>query len=218
MLLPLRCVAFVSVSFALMLVTGCTVRELAKWWPAILIAVNFYCIYRLWVVSEGSFSQLLNFKKEKIRLDRTGIVIAVTLLAGLVSRYAAAYLVYSSFSYHNSTLTQPLPIFVAVICALLLPITTTLAEGGIYLGAIHGVNGEISVTLGTAFFYGAQYCVLPFIPDLRFHAYRFLCFAPLGLIVCLWYRKVRDPLPFLAGHFMLSLATAAEILSISFFP
>jgi len=85
------------------------------------------------------------------------------------------------------------------LIVILLPLSTTLAEDGIYLGVINSMDGKKSVSIISALFYVAQHSCIPFLPDTRFMLYRFLSFLPLTILFCFWYRKTRNPLPFMAG-------------------
>lgn len=217
-LLPLRTVTFPCIFLLLTLLTGLPLTALSKWWPVIAIALNLVCIALLYVLSKGSYSRSINYEKGKTTLGVAAAVTAVTFLVGFGGMYGAGFVVYGSFPYLDKVMAQPLPVPVAVVCALLLPITTTLAEDGIYLGTIHKVDGSLGVTLASAFFYGAQHSFLPLLPNGRFILYRFLCFAPLALVFCLWYRKSRNPLPFMVGHFVINLATVSTLMAAAFFP
>lgn len=217
-LLPLRGIVFPCAFLGLALVTGRSLTDLSKWWPVVAVVVNLGCMALLLTLSKGQYARFVNYEKGKTRFGFAAAAAAVTLLVGFAGMYGAGFVVYGSFPYLDKVMAQPLPIPVAVICALLLPITTTLAEDGIYLGAIHNADGDLAVTLASAFFYGAQHSFIPLLPDGRFILYRFLCFAPLTPIFCLWYRKTRNPLPFMIGHFVINLATASTLMAAACFP
>ena len=48
--------------------------------------------------------------------------------------------------------------------------------------------------------------------------YRFMSFLPLTVIFTLWYRKRRNPLPIMAGHFVINLATVAMLIGVVLSP
>lgn len=217
-LLSLRSAVFPCAFLVLALLTGRSLITLSKWWPVIAVALNLGCVALLLALSKGHYARFIHYEKGKTGVGFAAAATVVTLLVGFAGMYGAGFLVYGSFPYLDKVMAQPLPVPVAIVCALLLPITTTLAEDGIYLGAIHNSGGDLAVTLASAFFYGLQHSFIPLLPDGRFMLYRFLCFAPLTPIFCLWYRKTRNPLPFMIGHFVINLATATTLVASAFFP
>jgi hypothetical protein len=48
--------------------------------------------------------------------------------------------------------------------------------------------------------------------------YRFLSFLPLTILLCIIYRKNRNPLPIMIGHAFIDLLTAGQILATSAIP
>lgn len=79
-------------------------------------------------------------------------------------------------------------------------------------------NGKwLNVSL-SAFFYALQHSFIPFLPDGVFVLYRFISFLPLTIIICFWYQKNKNPLPFMIGHFILNVATAMQILIMTVCP
>lgn len=134
--------------------------------------------------------------------------------------YLAGLICYGAFPYLDKTMVEPVPLWLAIFALLFLPLTTTIAEDGLYLG--YGINiatGNkwVNVSL-SAFFYAFQHSFIPFLPDGIFILYRFLSFLPLTVLICFWYQKSRNPLPFIIGHFILNIATAVQILIMTVCP
>ena len=146
------------------------------------------------------------------------VVVGLTFFVGMGGMYLAGFVCYGEFPYLDAIMIQPLPIAAAIICALLLPLSTTLAEDGIYLGAINSANGNKGVTVMSVFFYAAQHSFIPFLPDTRYALYRFMSFLPLTILFCLWYKKSKNPLPFMMAHFIINLSTVAMLIIVSISP
>ncbi len=108
---------------------------------------------------------------------------------------------------------KPIPFPFALANILILPLTTTLAEDGLYLGySINRINNKWLAIILPAFFYALQHSFIPLIFDFRYIVYRFLSFLPLTIIFCIWYYKKRDPVPIMISHFLLNLATVLQIV------
>jgi hypothetical protein len=58
------------------------------------------------------------------------------------------------------------------------------------------------------FFWAAQHCALPFIPDWRFIAFRFLAFLPGVLVMMLIYLRTRRLAPLIVAHWPMDITAA----------
>jgi len=209
LLLPLRSLLFVASFFAVSVFVGKSLEDLSRWWSVFVIIINFACIA---ILSGKGYKDFINYEKGKTKVKHAILVVVLTLIIGMGGMYAAGFICYGKLPYFDTHMVGALPITVAVICAALLPISTTLAEDGIYLGAINKVGGDIGVTLTSAFFYAAQHSFIPFLPSVTLMLYRFMSFLPLTLLFSFWYRKTRNPLPFMIGHFVINLSTAVMLV------
>lgn len=102
--------------------------------------------------------------------------------------------------------------YLAILNILILPLTTTIAEDGIYLG--YGVNSFASkwaAILIPAFFYALQHSFIPTIFDKKFMTYRFLSFLPLTIWICFQYYQKGSISYIMAGHWVLNIATTIQI-------
>lgn len=116
-------------------------------------------------------------------------------------------------------LIEPIALPLAIINLVLLPVTTAIAEEGLYLGCgVNQIKNKIAAILVSAFFFALQHSFIPTLLDVRYIIYRFLCFLPLTIIICWHYRKNRNPLPIMIGHAVIDLATAGQILATSAVP
>ncbi len=222
-MLPIRCLIFLFAFALLSLITQLPYNAISKWWTTIAIICNLITIAILWLYSRKkgiTYRKLLNYEKGKTTVKSAILIVVVTLTVGMSGLYLAGLICYGTFPYLDKTLVQPIPLWLAIIVLLLLPISTTLAEDGLYLG--YGINTGtgnrwFNVSFA-AFFYAFQHCFIPFLPDGIFILYRFLSFLPLTVLICFWYQKNRNPLPFMIGHFILNIATAVQILIMTISP
>jgi membrane protease YdiL (CAAX protease family) len=133
--------------------------------------------------------------------------------------YMAGWLLYGNMLYAPPVMIAPIAKWVAVVNIILLPVSTTFAEDGLYLGCgVNQMNNKYAAILVPAFFYALQHCFIPTLFDGRYIIYRFLSFLPLTIILCWYYYRKRNPLPVMVGHAFIDLATAAQILATSFVP
>ena len=113
----------------------------------------------------------------------------------------------------------PIPVVLAVINIPLLPVTTALAEDGLYLGCgVDKIKNKYAAILIPAFFFALQHCFIPTIFEARYILYRFLSFLPLTIWLCWYYHKERDPLPIMIGHAVIDVATVMQIFATSAIP
>lgn len=222
-MLPIRCVIFLSAFALLTAIAQSPFTEISKWWSAVAIVCNVVTVAVLWLYARKkgmAYRQLLNYEKGKTTVGSALLIVAVSLAVGMGGLFLAGLICYGTFPYLDKTMVQPIPLWLAIIVLLLLPVSTTIAEDGLYLGyAINSCKGNTWVNTSlSAFFYAFQHSFIPFLPDGMFILYRFLSFLPLTVIFCFWYRKIRDPLPFMIGHFILNVATAVQILIMTVSP
>lgn len=216
-MVPIRCVLFLVAFLLIWGISKLQFTDISKWWTSIAIVCNVITILILYFFSRKkgmNYFKLLNYEKGKTKVGSAILIIFVTVSGGMCGLYLAGLICYGAFPYLDKTLVEPIPLWLAITVLLLLPLTTTLAEDGLYLGYTINTcttNKWLNVSLA-AFFYALQHSFIPFLPDGIFVLYRFLSFLPLTVIICFWYQKNRNPLPFMIGHFILNIATAVQIL------
>jgi len=213
---------FIITYFIISLITQTDINDLSKWWSAVAVFINIATISILFFICKQNritYQELIGYKKGETKAKSVILMVLLTLVIGMGGMYLAGFLCYGKFPYMAVMMIQPIPVALAVINLILLPITTTLAEDGLYLGA--GVNQIkhkwISIFL-PAFFYALQHSFIPVIFDGRYIVYRLLSFLPLTILMCYLYRKTRNPVPFMFGHFVINIATVAQILMTSLSP
>jgi len=218
-LLFLRCFLFLFGGVALALLFRSSLTETDKWWSilcSVCNGVTLLVLYRLNRKDGMSFLRRIRYQKGSNHLPHvlTGIIVVLTV--GMSGMLLAGFLVYHEYPYLPEDLLESIPIGFAVLNIAVLPLSTTLAEDGLYLG--FGVNSMKNRWIGwllPAFAYAFQHCFIPLRFDFAYMIYRFLSFFPLTLLICRWYQRNHNPVPIMAGHFVINLATAVQILTFS---
>ncbi|GBU28012.1 hypothetical protein R84B8_01569 [Treponema sp. R8-4-B8] len=162
---------------------------------------------------------LINYKKGNTKIWTVIFVSIITLSIGFSGMYLAGFICYDIFPYMPVMMLHPIPIALSIINIFILPITTTIAEDGLYLGiGVNQIKNKYMAILFPAFFYALQHSFIPFLLDTKFIIYRFISFFPLTIIFCIYYYHKRNPLPIMVGHFIINIATVIQIFVMSMFP
>lgn len=220
-MLPVRCVIFPAVFVAAALILSRSLSSLSNRWSVLATIVNVFTIVLLVYVARRdgqTYGELINYHRGATRAGRTAAVVGLMVLIAGAGMMIAGLLCYGKLPYAAPMMIEPVDKRLAIANVLFLPVTTALAEDGLYLGyGVNRLNGRAAV-LVPAFFYSLQHCFIPTLPEAEFIIYRFLCFLPLALMVCAMYRKDRNPVPIMIGHALLDLATAVQIVATSVDP
>lgn len=217
-----RCFLFVIAFSLCSIIAQRNLTEITHWWSIIASAVNIVTIVVLGFICKRNhitYRELIHYEKNKESILKGIGFIVIMLLIGMGGMYLAGWLCYGVFPYLAPMMIAPIPTYLAVINVFVLPITTTVAEDGLYLG--YGVNGfqtKWAAILIPAFFYALQHCFIPTIPDIQFIMYRFLSFLPLTVWICYQYYRKRNPIYIMIGHWILNIATTIQIVMTSFLP
>ena len=144
-------------------------------------------------------------------------VTLLVLVVGMAGSYLAGFLCYRNALYVPPVLLTPVPKVLAIINLLFLPLTTVLAEDGLYLGCgVNQIQSKHVAILVPAFFYAFQHCFIPTLPDGKYMLYRFIATLPFTLLLCWFYYRKRNPLPVMVGHFLVNLPAMIQMVAISF--
>lgn len=220
--LSARCLLFLAVFSFCSLITGSSLTELAHWWTILASVINVITIIMLWFIckhEKKTYRELVCYEKKQGSIFKGALFIVIMLLLGVGGMYVSGGLCYGEFPYFAPMMIAPVPPYLAVLNIFILPLTTTIAEDGIYLGC--GVNSGTSkwaAVLVPAFFYALQHSFIPTIFDARFIAYRFLSFLPLTIWICYRYYKGTSISYIMTGHWILNIATTIQIAITSFYP
>jgi succinate dehydrogenase hydrophobic anchor subunit len=223
-LMPIfRCALFVIAGLLFSTLTNKSLEQASQWWSVICVICNIITIIVLIIVfkHEGtSYRKVINLASEKMSLKETIFVIVIMLLLGMGGMYGFGYLIYG---YVPVTMVQPIPVGIAIINIILLPITIIFAELPLYLGySLNRIeqitNNKVLAIVYSTFFYALQHSFMPLIFDFRHILFRFLAFLPLMIVLGLMYYRSKKLTKFMIGHAILDLATAIQILITSISP
>jgi membrane protease YdiL (CAAX protease family) len=169
--------------------------------------------------NDGGFKKLINYEKGKTTPKQVVGMSVLIICLGMGGMYLAGFLCYGIIPYAPPMMIAPIPVPLAVINLILLPVSTALAENSIYLGCgVNTIKNRYLSVILPAFFFAVQHSFIPTLPDARYMIYRFLSFLPLTILLCIIYRKNRNPLPIMIGHAVIDLLTAGQILATSAIP
>ena len=222
LLLPIRSIVFLLVFVVCARVANTDISQIGHWWSIIAVIVNIIMFLLLVYVAHKkgkTFGQLINYRKGSTRWTAIVLVSLGILVIGMAGMYLAGFLIYDNLLYAPPVMIAPIAKWIAIINVILLPISTTFAEDGLYLGCgVNQIKNKHVAILVPAFFYALQHCFIPTMFDGRFILYRFLSFLPLTIILCWYYYKKRNPVPIMVGHAVIDLVTAAQIVATSTVP
>ena len=221
-LLPLRCIVFLAVFAIGAFATGRKVDEISNWWSAVASIVNIATVLLLFFITKkqkSSYRELINYEKGKTSVKQIIAVSAVVVIVGMAGMYIAGFICYGVIPYAAPMMIAPVPLWIAVINVILLPVSTAFAEEGLYLGCgVNQIKNKYAAIILPALFFAVQHSFIPVLFDVKYIIYRFLSFLPLTLILCWYYHKKRNPLPIMIGHAIIDVATVMQILATSAIP
>ena len=223
-ILPLfRSALFIIVGVLFALLTNQSLQQASRWWSIICTVCNIITIVLLMVIckSEGiTYKKLIGYQKDQGNLKYTLLIVVLMLLLGMGGMYGFGFMIYG---YVPVTMTQPIPIWLAAINAILLPLTIVFAELPLYFGyalnKIEKITGNKIIAIAyPMFFYALQHSFIPLLYDWKHILFRFLSFLPLMFVLGIIYYKKRKLGPLMIGHAVLDLATGSSILMTSISP
>ena len=221
-LLPIRCVIFLFTFVIGAAVVGKQIEEISNWWSVIASIVNVLIIVVLVFTTKkknSNYWELINFQKGKTTWKPIVGMSAIIVVIGMVGMYLAGYICYGVIPYAAPMLIAPIPLWLAIINVVVLPISTAFAEDGLYLGCgVNTIKNKYVAIIVPALFFALQHSFIPTLYDVRYTVYRFISFLPLTIILCWWYHKNRNPLPIMVGHAVIDVATVMQILATSAIP
>ena len=220
--LPLRCVIFFLIFIIGAAVVNKDLEDISSWWSVTATAVNIFTIIILIIAARQNgmtYPQLINYEKGKTKLRQIIIISLIIISLGTSCMFAAGFICYGVIPYAAPMMIEPIPKYLAIINLPLLPITTALAEDGLYFGCgVRQIKNKALAIAVPAFFFALQHSFIPTLFDVRYIIYRFISFLPLTVILCWYYWKKRDPLPIMIGHALIDVATVVQILATSTIP
>lgn len=180
-LLPVRSIVFLLTFVACAWLAGTELNAIGHCWSIIAVIVNIFTILLLVYAARNngqSFWQLINYRKGQTSWKTILWVTLMVLVVGMAGMYLAGFLCYGNMLYAPPVIIAPIARWMAVINIVLLPISTTFAEDGLYLGCgVNQIKNKYVAIFVPAFFYALQHCFIPTLFDGRYIIYRFLSFC-----------------------------------------
>jgi hypothetical protein len=223
-ILPLfRSALFIMVGMLFAMSTNQSLEQASRWWSIICTVCNIITIVLLMTICkrEGTtYRKLIGYQKDEGNLKYTLLIVVLMLILGMGGMYEFGFAIYG---YVPVTMVQPIPIWLAAINVILLPLTIVFAELPLYFGyALNGIEkatgSKILSIMYPMFFYALQHSFIPLLTDWKHILFRFLSFLPLMFVLGVIYYKKRNLVPLMIGHAVLDLATGAQILMTSISP
>jgi len=220
--LPVRSILFILIFVLISFFSKTSLTEISGFWTLAVILVNILTILILFFICKKekiNYLDLIKYKKDNTKIKSVVLFSLVSIITGIGGMYIAGFICYNELPYLPAMMVKPLPVVLSIIVILILPITTTLAEDGLYLGVgVNNINNKYCAILIPAFFYAIQHSFIPFHFDTQFIIYRFISFLPLTILFCGYYYCKKNPLPLMIGHFILNIAAVFQIFIFSLFP
>jgi len=221
-LLPIRSIMFILIFVVGSMITNKKLGDISNWWSIVATIVNIVTIMILLLICRKmniGYSKLLNYEKGKASIKQVALISFVILLIGTMGMYLAGFICYGKFPYAAPMMIAPIPVVLAVLNFIVLPLTVSFAEDGLYLGCgVNSFKNKYMAILIPAFFYALQHSFIPTLFDGKYIVYRFLSFLPLTIILCWYYHKKKNPLPIMVGHALIEVASVVMILMTSISP
>ncbi len=218
-----RSILFILAAVLLMGVTRQSADALSRWWSIICTLCNGITILVMLVVCKAektTYKELIGYSKGQLGLKSTLLIVFIMLVLGMGGMYGFGFLIYG---YMPVTMVQPIPVWMAAINTVLLPLSVVFAEMPLYFGyalpRIEEATGSKYLAVAyPMFFYALQHSFMPVLWDWRHILFRFLSFIPLMLVLGIWYYRKRRLAPLMIGHAVLDIATGVQILMVSVSP
>ncbi len=219
--MPIRSLLFVTIFVAASFITKKSLAEISNIWSIIASILNILTVAILFLLTknDGGFAGLINYKKGKTHAGHVFAMIGLIVFAGMGGMYLAGFICYGVIPYAPSMMIAPIPVALAAVNLIVLPVSTAFAEDGVYLGCgVNTIKNKYIAIIVPSFFFALQHCFIPTLPDTSYMIYRFLSFLPLTIPLCIIYRKYRNPVPIMIGHGVIDFFTSAQILATSAIP
>ena len=220
-LMPARSLVFIVVFILISVIARKELQDISNTWSVVASAVNIITVAALIFMTknDGGFKKLINYEKGKTTPKQVVGMSVLIICLGMGGMFLAGFLCYGIIPYAPPMIIAPVPAPLAVINLILLPVSTALAEDSIYFGCgVNTIKNRYLSVILPSFFFALQHCFIPTLPEVRYMVYRFLSFLPLTIVLCIIYRKNRNPMPIMIGHAIIDILTAGQILATSAIP
>ena len=189
-----RSVLFIIGGLLFAAISKKSLRESSSWWPVLCVFFNLITIYVLIFVCkfEGTdYKALIQFKRDQLSLKSILFITLLMLSVGVGGLYIFGLSIYGHIP---TILIQPIPIWIAVINTILLPVTIVFAELPLYFGYSYNrikeqTGNKLLAMSYIIFFYALQHSFIPLLFEWKYILFRFLSFLPLLIVLGMLYNK-----------------------------
>lgn len=221
-LLPIRSIMFILIFIIGSYITKNKLSDISNWWSIVATIVNIITILVLLLVCKKmniTYKKLINYEKGKTKIKQVIIVTLIVLVFASLGMNLAGLICYKVIPYNAPMMAAPIPLVLAIINFILLPLIVSFAEDGLYLGCgVNSFKNKYLAILVPAFFYALQHCFIPTLWDVKYIIYRFISFLPLTIVFCYYYKKKKNPVPIMIGHAIVEIASVILVLVTSISP
>jgi membrane protease YdiL (CAAX protease family) len=197
----------------------------SSWWPAYGLFANFLCfiILKKSLRSENiKILSIINFQPLKVKKDilLSFALIFLSIIIAVSSSFVFGYLMYGRYPFDIMPLFSDIPIVVVIILTVIFPIINSVLEEITYNGYIFPrletkIKNTNAVILIILFFFTFQHVFIMFLPDLKYLAWRLLCFVPLLAFWIIIYKQMRRLTSLIIVHWFMD---TFAIMSVFFAP
>ncbi len=194
-------------------------RTAGNWWMIYGTLSDLCCLLGMWHFTRKEGIQLRDLigpirmrRGRDLFLGLGILVLSYPLLIG--GGHLAAALVYSSmakvpleFILQRHSLPLWATLYSLTVWWIIQSATEEMTYQGYVLPRLQVLSGRTGIAVAiVGFWWAAQHCMVPFIADWHYLAYRFLMFLPLVLVWMPVYLRIRRLAPFIIAHWPMDLA------------
>lgn len=196
-------------------------REAGQWWIIYGTLVDMCCLLGMWHFTRREGIRLRDLIGPiKMRYGRDLwfglglLILSYPFFYG--GGHLAAWLVYGSiakapmaFLMQRHTLPMWAMVYSLAVWWVIQSATEEMTYNGYVLPRLQALTGRTWVAIViTGFWFTAQHCMFPFIPDWRYIEFHFLLFLPWIPLWMLFYLRIRRLAPFILAHWPMDIGVA----------
>jgi len=154
-LLPIRSTLFILSFFFISIILKKNFSEINNLWSIIVSLCNIITIIillHICKIEKINYFDMIKYKKGNTKIA-TVIFVSILTCIGFSGMYFAGFICYNKFPYMPIMMLEPISVILSIINIFILPITTTLAEDGLYLGiGVNQIENKYAAIILPAFF------------------------------------------------------------------
>jgi hypothetical protein len=143
-------------------------------------------------------------------------ILALSIPLFIAGGYLAAWVAYGSiakapleFLWQRHTLPLWATVYSLTVWWIIQSATEEMTYQGYALPRLEALTGRTGIAFTiVGFWWALQHCMIPFIPDWRYLAYRFVMMLPVLTMMMLVYLRIRRLSPLIVAHWSMDLAGA----------